>query len=297
MPEVSIIIPTYNREDILPRAIDSVLDQTFSDFELIIVDDGSSDGTEGVIKSYSDDRLKYIRHRTNRGQNQARNTGIKSATGKYISYLDSDDEFLPAYLEEVVTVLNDSDDEVGGVFTAREAVRNGNVEQRDVIKGEIDVNDITTSWVHDIGSNTELTYKSSILDDIGLHDPEIVRITDVDFYMQILSEYKMIGVNKYLCRHHSSENNVSSDAELTIDGQRAFINKYKHELPHERVAKCRHQEGLAAVELGRMNDARKAFLKSIRNYPYKWFFYYHLLLSFTNKKVFNTLVPSNKKWS
>jgi len=55
------------------------------------------------------------------------------------------------------------------------------------------VNDVTTSWAHDIGSNTELTYKASILDDIGLHDPEIVRITDIDFYMQILSEYKMIG--------------------------------------------------------------------------------------------------------
>ena len=297
MPEVSVIVPTYNRADILPRAIESVLDQTFSDFELLIIDDGSSDNTTEVVRSYNDSRIKYIRHETNRGQNEARNTGVKNSNGRYISYLDSDDIFLSTYLEEVVEVLQNTNDDIGGVFTAREVIKDGTIEKRDVIEGKVHGEDIIQTWARNIGSNTELTYKASIQNDIGLHDTEMKRVTDIDFYMQILTNYKLVGVNKHLCRHYPSENNVSSDPELTIDGQRAFINKYKKKLPPERIAKCRHQEGLAAVELGRMSDARRAFLKSIRNHPYKWFFYYHLFLSFTNKKVFNTLVPSNKKWS
>jgi glycosyltransferase involved in cell wall biosynthesis len=97
-PFISIIIPTYNRSAFLPTAIQSVLDQTFDDFELIIVDDGSTDVTREIVKEYHDERMKYI-FQNNNGRSAARNKGIELAKGKYICFLDDDDYVLNHYLE------------------------------------------------------------------------------------------------------------------------------------------------------------------------------------------------------
>ncbi len=99
-PLISVIIPTYNRADILPRAINSVLEQTYKNFELIIVDDASSDNTSQLIKSINDTRIKYIRHDKNSNGSVARNTGITNAKGEYIAFLDSDDEWKKEKLYE-----------------------------------------------------------------------------------------------------------------------------------------------------------------------------------------------------
>src|SRR4030042_5052103 len=105
MPTVSIIIPTYNRAHLVMRAINSVLDQSFQDFEIIIVDDASRDNTEKMVSGIRDKRIFYIRHEKNRGGSAARNTGIKQARGEYIAFLDSDDEWLPEKLEKQLKVL------------------------------------------------------------------------------------------------------------------------------------------------------------------------------------------------
>lgn len=94
-PCFSVIIPTYNRSEILLRAINSVLSQTFQDFEIIVVDDASSDKTSDAIKQIQDTRLIYIRHSVNRGISYSRNTGLKLSNGKYITFLDHDDEYVP----------------------------------------------------------------------------------------------------------------------------------------------------------------------------------------------------------
>ena len=96
-PNVSIIIPTFNRADCITRTIDSVLDQTYKDFEVIVVDDGSTDNTREVCKPYSD-TIRYI-FRDNAGCAAARNTGIHSSRGKWIAFIDSDDMWHPKYLE------------------------------------------------------------------------------------------------------------------------------------------------------------------------------------------------------
>lgn len=98
MIQVSVITPTYNRAHLVREAIDSVLAQTFTEFELIVVDDGSTDGTPAVLAQITDDRVKVIR-RENGGASAARNTGLAAAKGKWIAFLDSDDLFLPHRLE------------------------------------------------------------------------------------------------------------------------------------------------------------------------------------------------------
>lgn len=102
---VSVMISTYNRAHLLPRAINSVLNQTYQNFELIIVDDGSTDNTKQVVKSFEDKRIVYHKHKDNRGVLAAKNTGFDLAKGEYNCRLDDDDELLPKALEIAVNKL------------------------------------------------------------------------------------------------------------------------------------------------------------------------------------------------
>jgi glycosyltransferase involved in cell wall biosynthesis len=96
MPKVSIIIPTYNREKYLPLALDSILNQTFKDYEIIVIDDGSTDNTRQAIKPY-EEKIQYL-YQDNAGVSAARNAGIRQAKGEWLAFLDSDDEWVPDYL-------------------------------------------------------------------------------------------------------------------------------------------------------------------------------------------------------
>lgn len=117
-PTVSVIIPTYNRAHLVARAIQSVLNQTYQDFEIIIVDDASTDNTEEVVKSFNDKRVGYMQLNENSGTSAVpRNTAIKTARGKYIAFQDSDDEWLPEKLKKQVKVFKNVLAEVGIVYT------------------------------------------------------------------------------------------------------------------------------------------------------------------------------------
>ncbi len=102
-PSVSVVLPVHNRADVLARAIQSVLDQSLPSFELIVVDDGSTDGSVRVARSFGDARIKIIELGENRGGNAARNAGVLAAEAPLIAFLDSDDTYLPEKLETVVT--------------------------------------------------------------------------------------------------------------------------------------------------------------------------------------------------
>ncbi|ABL65478.1 glycosyltransferase family 2 protein [Chlorobium phaeobacteroides] len=99
-PEISVILPTFNRARLLDTAIQSVLGQTFTDWELLVVDDGSSDNTFDLVNPYitENPRIRYLRH-CNRKLNNTRNAGIQAAFGRYITFLDSDDSYTPDHLE------------------------------------------------------------------------------------------------------------------------------------------------------------------------------------------------------
>ena len=107
-PAVSVIVPTYNRQALLPRALDSVVAQTVDDWEIVLVDDGSTDGTEDVAARYRHqlkERFIYIRQ-PNQGSSSARNRGIDACSGRFVTFLDSDDEFLPAKLERQLALFD-----------------------------------------------------------------------------------------------------------------------------------------------------------------------------------------------
>lgn len=114
-PLVSIIIPSYNREALLPRAVHSVLSQSYRHIELIVVDDGSRDNTAAWVQSLSDPRVRYLAHSSNYGQNAALNTGVVSAKGELVGFCDSDDELMPSYVQRFVERFQ-ADSELGAVY-------------------------------------------------------------------------------------------------------------------------------------------------------------------------------------
>lgn len=124
-PTVSVIIPTYNRAHTIKRAILSVLNQTYQGFEIIVVDDCSTDNTREVIEKFGDKRIRYIRKKANKGAAAAGNTGIKAVRGEYIVFLDSDDKWLPNKLDEQIKVLKVTSPKVGVVYTETQRLMRG----------------------------------------------------------------------------------------------------------------------------------------------------------------------------
>jgi glycosyltransferase involved in cell wall biosynthesis len=116
-PLISVIIPTYNRADLLPRAVRSACEQTYRNLEILVVDDASIDDTEEVARALEkeDARVRYVKREENGGANAARNIGIQESKGEYIALLDSDDEWLPEKIEKQIQVFEKSDDEKLGV--------------------------------------------------------------------------------------------------------------------------------------------------------------------------------------
>jgi glycosyltransferase involved in cell wall biosynthesis len=116
---VSVIIPTYNRCDSLKHSIDSVLAQTYTDYELIIVDDGSTDDTEIMVGGFDSPSIRYYKLRENKGAAAARNYGVQKATGNWVAFLDSDDEWLPEKLAQQVDTMRSANICVTGCFMTR----------------------------------------------------------------------------------------------------------------------------------------------------------------------------------
>lgn len=198
-PEVSVIIPTYNRAQSLSRAIQSVLNQTYQNFELIIVDDMSRDNTEEVIKNFNDSRIKYFRHEVNLGGSAARNTGIKRSAGKYLAFLDSDDEWLERKLELQVNAMESRPSDAWGgvycsfIYTDRkdglvEAVKYGNLK-KDVLNQEAN-----------LCAGSTLLVSKSVIDDIGLFDEKFKRHQDLEFLVRFFRKYKVLVVREPLVK-------------------------------------------------------------------------------------------------
>lgn len=115
-PTVSVVIPTYNRAALLGRSIRSVLGQSYKDFELIVIDDGSTDETSHVVADFADPRIRYLPLPHNTGAGAARNAGVRVARGKFLAFQDSDDEWLPSKLAKQISAFESGPARLGMVY-------------------------------------------------------------------------------------------------------------------------------------------------------------------------------------
>ena len=185
-PLVSVIIPTYNRGWILQEAIDSVLEQDFHDYELIVVDDGSVDDTPTILKAYKNE-ITVLRQ-ANRGVSAARNSGIKAATGRLISFLDSDDLWLPRKLSTQVQFFNDHPQAVI-TQTQERWIRNGvrvNPKKRHhKFSGMIFERSLALCLV----SPSAVMIKKSLFNRVGIFDESLPACEDYDLWLRISCRY------------------------------------------------------------------------------------------------------------
>lgn len=197
IPKVSVIIPTYNRAKLLPRAIKSVLTQTFQDFELIIVDNGSTDHTKEIVNDFVEkegSKVKYF-YQGNQGSSVARNLGITKSRAEYIAFLDSDDEWLPEKLEKQLALFeNTAFDNLGFVGCCNIDIDNKK-EKRfcPYKKGDILKELLSRKIVH---SSSGILTRKRVLKATGYFDEDLQISQDIDMWIRISRNYKFDFVKK-----------------------------------------------------------------------------------------------------
>ena len=225
-PEVTILIPTYNRADLILESLDSVFAQSYRDFEIVVVDDGSTDNTAEVLSPLAErGQLRYI-YQKNQGASAARNRGIMEARGDLIAFLDSDDLFHPAKLELQVDYFRTHKD-IGLVhsgFTKFNAVES-DLGYRDTswFSGII-YPQILLYWTTLMAMDTVLIPKK-IFDSIGLFDENLIVGEDLDMWRRIARKYPFGFINKSLARVRVHEGNISGNKISAMDGFAKYLEK------------------------------------------------------------------------
>ena len=238
MEKVSIIIPTFKRCDTLERAIDSVIKQTYKNIEIIVVDDNNPDSpyrkdTENVMKKYSNiSNIIYLKHPKNMNGSCARNTGISFSSGKYIGFLDDDDEFNIRKIEYQVNSLRQSDDTVGAVYCGFNIIRGNKIIKSTIpkVSGNLAEELFLMEW--GTGSGSNVLFKASVLKEINGFDEKLLRHQDWDVLLRMFVKYNIIYTDteqSLLNIYKDSRINIPN-ADRFVDIKQYFLDKHGKEI-------------------------------------------------------------------
>lgn len=277
MSLISVIIPTYNSGKFLAEAIDSVLCQSYKDFEIIIVDDGSVDNTKIVIEKYLKlpVSIKYI-YQENKGPSGARNRGITEAKGEFIAFLDADDIWLPDKLELQIKAMSQSNSI--GLVCGRYYI----IDCSGVIVDELSginkysnreelLNDMLIKNV--LGGGQNAIVRKECFDKVGLFDETMKVSEDRDLWFRIAKFYDVIILDKLLFKYRIHINNISKNILLSKMGKKCFIRKHHDSYDLIKKMKAYSYIYLDAARVYSGNNKRYLALInawiSITIYPFK----------------------------
>lgn len=225
-PLISIIMPTYNRADLIKRAIKSILFQTYENWELIIVDDCSTDDTKVVVQQYKDERISYIYNPENLGANYARNVGITNAAGELITFLDSDNEWVPNKLK---IQLSEFTGDCFWSFSAFEYHDWDNIRNvpdmkyiHDIKKNQL-LNILTKRNIVDTGT---LMVKKECFDKVGLFDEEMPRFQDYELAIRLAMNFPYKYIDNPLLIVHKTAKSISTDYKAMFRGNILLVKKH-----------------------------------------------------------------------
>lgn len=231
---ISIIIPTYGEPKFLDASIRSVINQTYKYWELIIVDDNNPETaarkmTEELVLNYliSDSRIKYIKHEYNKNGAVARNTGFAVAKGKYISLLDSDDEYLPERLQKCYDVMERASLKIGGVYTGCEFRRLGTtyLKYKEVKDGNFLVDTLACKFMFCTGSN--IFVRKSIVNELNGFDGAFLRHQDYEFLVRLFEKYSLVSIPELLVIKNNENYNLPNlEKQIAIKEQ--YLKKFKY---------------------------------------------------------------------
>lgn len=300
---VSIVLPTWNRAHLLKAAILRILEQTYHDFELIIVDDGSTDATpniiEEIIKETNDPRIRSIRLTPHQGGAQARNAAIRAARGEFIASQDDDDEWDPRYLEQQIATLSSLSKEYGMSYVSYWRIlsdgkkvlypfRTFSPQSGYIYKGILKQNycPFQAGMI-----------RKAVLDHVGLVNEKINSLYDWEMWIRIAKHYKIAHVNEPLFTWYYTPKSNSSDPkkiQWQIDARSYILKEFGDDIkrygyfPH-------HMSRLADLYMraGNSREARKALWQGIHHAPFSPMLWLKLVTTFFGKIFY---LSSQQRW-
>lgn len=236
MKLVSVIIPTYSRPKFLPRAIESVLVQTYPNIEVIVVDD-NGDGTENqkytesLIRDYIDNaQITYIKHDKNRNGSAARNTGFKHSHGDYIAFLDDDDQFLPTKIEKQVCRLDELSEDYGACYCNWAWYDGNRLKKVNKKLGEGNLVESMLLMENYICGGSSLLIKSSVYKELNGFDESFRRHQDWELLIRFFRKYKIALVNEVLLHIHIESRVFTSNPKIIEEARLKYLETFKQDI-------------------------------------------------------------------
>lgn len=222
---VSVITPVYNRLDYLEETIDSVLKQSYTDFEFLIIDDYSTQNIEEFVSGYSDPRIKFLNNNRKKGAQGARNTGLIESKGRWIAFLDSDDIWMPDKLDKQLEVMISSGSKFS--FTNWYVKSNEEISVHKNITGNIYKSNF-------IGTFSSVVICSDLISKVGLLDEDLVSCQDWDYWIRVLKYQEALHIEEPLLIYRKVGNKkISNNDNKKISGREKLLQKYEKEFLRE----------------------------------------------------------------
>lgn len=296
MPTVSVVIPTFNRAKYILESINSVLNQTFTDYEIIVVDDGSTDDTfEKLEQLIENGTIRYY-HQQNSGESAARNHGIREAKGKYVAFLDSDDLFLPSKLEKQVTFLNKYPD-IGFVHSWYSKFNDGGdhlgIRDTSIFAGRF-YPEILLIWSVLLAVPCVMV-RREVLGEIGEFDEKQFWGPDLDLWRRITRFYPIGVIPEVLSKIRVHPGNISANKAEAVKWFERYLRKAFEDDPglgsvFRRRAWSYMYRNVAhnLLQAGDISDmilVRKYHCKSLQFWPLQLSSYPGIVVSFLPQKI------------
>jgi len=277
-PFITVIIPTYKRNIFLERAVKSVLDQTYKNLEIIIIDDDPNSEIFNQISLLKNSSIHYVKNTKNIGASGSRNNGVKYSNGDFLAFLDDDDEWLPQKLEKQISMIMQSDD-CGVIYCGYDLmVGNEILKRKNTYHKNNNFHEITLHKCP-IGSPTPLIKKELFLQ-IGGYDVRLPSCQDWDLWIRLSKICKFVALNETLAIYRIHGNQISADIEKKILGREAIINKYYNEITKHPYIASWHYRRLGSLYslINNTQMAKIFFRKSLRYDKFNFGSWLHLLL-------------------
>lgn len=270
---ITVIIPTYKRAQYINRAINSVLRQTYQDFEIIVVDDNDEDSQdrkvmEEEMKKYKNNKkIIYLKHKKNKNGAAARNTGIKYAHGDYITFLDDDDFFISNRLEKLINIM-DKEKSYDAIYTGVIICNNNQINKIISATKCGDLQKEILMKKFDIGTGSNLFFRRDTLKELNGFDESFIRHQDIEIMVRFFERHKIINLNEYLVVKCNDDRSNTINVDKLINVKEKFIKQFKScfttEKEKKEFEKVQYLEILYASIKNKQYSAYKTIKKSLK---------------------------------
>ncbi|GFI46430.1 UDP-Glc:alpha-D-GlcNAc-diphosphoundecaprenol beta-1,3-glucosyltransferase WfgD [Lachnospiraceae bacterium] len=226
-PLVTVVIPSYNREGTILRALNSVLEQTYTNIEVIVVDDCSTDGTVNAVEGCKDSRVQLLCLPFNHGANYARNRGIEKAKGEFIAFQDSDDEWMEDKLDKQISYMLEQNINASFCpYILYQGQKCQIVPSDYQSKDFQDVNIVHRLKKNSVVGTPTLVIKKEIVSQIGMFDEQMKRLQEYEFVIRLVKKYRLGFIDEPLVKAYRVGDNISSDNNALLDAYNKLIEKH-----------------------------------------------------------------------